>query len=258
MKSCCLLFTAAFATCVPACLPASAQWFNYPSKGLPRTADGKPDLTAPAPHTPDGKPDLSGIWMPPSGYVFSIATGTKPEDIPFQPWAAELYKKRRENLSKEDPVGHCIMAGVPRADNVPYPFKILNSAGEMAILYEAVHGFRQIFLDGRALPKDPQPTWMGYSIGHWDGDTLAIETTGFNDQGWLDNDGRPATDALHVTERFKRKDVGHLDLEITIDDPKAYTKPWVVKESFKLLPDTELLEYVCNENNKDLSHLVGK
>jgi len=258
MKSCCLVFIAAFLTCIPACLPTSAQWFNYPSKSLPRSADGKPNLTAPAPRTADGKPDLSGIWMPPSGYVFSIATGMKPEDIPFQPWAAELYKQRRENLSKEDPVGHCIMAGVPRADNVPYPFKILNSAGELAILYEAVHGFRQIFLDGRPLPKDPQPTWMGYSIGHWEGDTLAVETTGFNDQGWLDNDGRPATDALHVTERFRRKDVGHLELEITIDDPKAYTKPWVVHESFKLLPDTELLEYVCNENNKDLGHLVGK
>ena len=254
MKSTQILFT----TLVAACTPLSAQWINYPTKGLPRTADGKPNLTAPVPRTPDGKPDLSGIWMPPSGFVFSIATGQKPEEIPLQPWAEALYKARRENLSIEDPVGHCIMAGVPRADAVPYPWKIINSPGEMTILYEAVHGFRQIFLDGRALPKDPQPTWMGYSVGHWEGDTLAVETTGFNDKGWLDNDGRPSTDALHVTERFRRRDVGHMDIEITIDDPKAYTKPWKVTEAFKLLPDTELLEYVCNENNKDLGHLVGK
>lgn len=239
-------------------LPAAAQWLDYPSKGLPRTPDGKPNLTAPAPRTADGKPDLSGIWMPPPGYVFSIATGMKPEDVPFQPWAEALYKQRRGNLSIDDPVGHCIMAGVPRADAVPYPFKILNSPGEVVILYEAVQGFRQIFTDGRPFPKDPNPTWMGYSVGHWDGDTLVVETTGFNNTGWLDNDGRPATDALKVTERFQRKDVGHMDLVITIDDPKAYTKPWTVTEPFKLLPDTELLEYVCNENNKDLGHLVGK
>ncbi len=254
MKNRKLLFAAMFA----ACIPAAAQWLNVPTKGLPRTADGKPDLSAPAPRTPDGKPDLSGIWMPPSGYVFNIATGMKPEDVPFQPWAADLYKARRANLSKDDPVGHCIMAGVPRADAVPYPFKIINSPGMVVILYEAVHGYRQIFLDGRQFPKDPNPTWMGYSIGHWEGDTLAVETTGFNNKGWLDNDGRPATDALHVTERFHRKDVGHMDLDITIDDPNAYTRPWVVHEPFKLLPDTELLEYVCNENNKDLEHLVGK
>jgi hypothetical protein len=239
-------------------LPAPAQWFNIPTKGLPRTADGKADLSAPAPRGADGHPDLSGIWMPPSGYVFNIATGMKPEDIPFQKWAAELYNKRRGNESKEDPVGHCIPAGVPRADAVPYPWKVLNTPGEMTILYEAVHGFRQVFLDGRELPKDPNPTWMGYSVGHWDGDTLVVDTAGFNDKGWLDNDGKPATDALHVTERFKRKDLGHMDLEITIDDPKAYTKSWKVTEAFRLLPDTELLEYVCNENNKDLDHLVGK
>jgi hypothetical protein len=257
MKSCNFLCVSVFAVCALS-MPAAAQWLNLPSKGLPRTADGKPNLTAPAPRTADGKPDLSGIWQPPSGFVFNIATGKKPEDIPLQPWAAALYKQRRENLSIDDPVGHCIMAGVPRADAVPYPFKIANSSGMVVILYEAVHGFRQIFTDGRQLPKDPNPTWMGYSVGHWDGDTFVAETTGFNDKGWLDNDGRPSTEALHVTERFKRKDVGHMDLEITIDDPKAYTKPWVVNEAFKLLPDTELLEYVCNENNKDLEHLVGK
>jgi hypothetical protein len=218
MKSTCLVLTAIFAACVP----ATAQWFNYPSKGLPRTADGKPDLSAPAPRTADGKPDLSGIWMPPSGFVFSIATGMKPEDIPLQPWAEALYKTRRENLSIDDPVGHCIMAGVPRADAVPYPWKIINSAGEMAILYEAVHGFRQIFLDGRPLPKDPQPTWMGYSVGHWEGDTLAVDAVGMNDRGWIDAGGHPRTDQAQTIEQFTRPELGKMAIDITIDDPGAY------------------------------------
>jgi hypothetical protein len=235
-----------------------AQWINLPTRGLPRNADGKPNLTAPAPRSADGEPDLSGIWMPQPGFIGNIANVLKIENVPFQPWAKALYDKRRANESKEDPVGHCIPAGVPRADAVPYPWKILNTPGQMTILYEAVHGWRQIFLDGRALPKDPNPTWMGYSVGHWDGDSLVVETAGFNNDGWLDNDGMPATDALRVTERFNRKDLGHLDVEITIDDSKAYTKPWKVTEGFRLLPDTELLEYVCNENNKDLEHLVGK
>lgn len=241
-------------------LPAAtqAQWLNVPSKNLPRTADGKPDLNAPAPKTADGKPDLQGIWMPQGGFVFNIAVGQKDSDIPYQPWAKALYDSRQANESIDDPVGHCIPAGVPRADAVPYPWKLIRLPDEYVILYEAVHGWRQIFMDGRAMPKDPNPTWMGYSVGHWDGDSLVIETTGFNDKGWLDNAGRPATDALKVTERLTRKNIGTLSVAITIDDSKAYTKPWVVNETFKLLPDTELLEYVCNENNKDLGHLVGK
>ena len=240
------------------CLPAGAQWLSVPSKNLPRTKDGKADLTAPAPRLADGKPDMSGIWMPQGGFIFNIAVGMKPEDIPFQPWAKALYDSRQANESIDDPVGHCIPAGVPRADAVPYPWKMLQMPGMIAMLYEAVHGWRQIFMDGREMPKDPNPTWMGYSIGHWDGDTLVVETTGFNDKGWLDNAGRPATEALKVTEKFHRKNIGTMELAITIDDAKAYTKPWVVNETFRLLPDTELLEYVCNENNKDPGHLVGK
>jgi hypothetical protein len=240
------------------CAPLGAQWFNVPSKNLPRTADGKVDMNAPTPRTADGKPDLQAIWMPGGGFVFNIAAGQKPEDIPFQPWAKALYDSRQANESIDDPVGHCIPAGVPRADAVPYPWKLVKLPDEYVILYEAVHGWRQIFMDGRAMPKDPNPTWMGYSVGHWDGDTLVIETTGFNDKGWLDNAGRPATDALKVTERLTRKNIGTLNVAITIDDAKAYTKPWVVNETFRLLPDTELLEYVCNENNKDVGHLVGK
>lgn len=249
---------ALLAMALPAALPTEAQWLNVPSKNLPRTADGKPDLSAPAPKMPDGKPDLRGIWMPQGRLVFDIASGMKPDDVPFQPWAKKLYDSRQANESIDDPVGHCIPAGVPRADVVPYPWKLLQLPDEFVILYEAVHGYRQIFMDGRSMPKDPNPTWMGYSVGHWDGDALVIETTGFNDKGWLDNAGRPATDALKVTERLTRQNVGMLHVAVTIDDPKAYTKPWVVNETFKLLPDTDLLEYVCNENNKDLGHLVGK
>ncbi len=240
-----------------ACTFAHAQWLNYKTPGIPRTPDGKPNLSAPAPKTPEGKPDIAGLWQIAGLYVANIAKDV-PGDVPFQPWAEALYKQRRATLSKDDPTGHCIPGGVPRSDAVPYPFKIYNIPGVMLILYEAVHSYRQIFTDGRELPKDPNPTWMGYSIGHWDGDAMVVETSGFNDHGWLDNDGRPATDALHVTERFRRKDFGHMEIQITIDDAKAYTKPWTVTLPYVLQPDTDLLEYVCNENNKDIQHLFGK
>ena len=243
-----LLFTSA----------ASAQWLNYPSPNIPRTKDGKPDLSAPAPKTADGKPDISGLWEPPGAYIGNIAKDLKPGDVSFQPWAAELFQHRRDTLSKEDPTGWCVPGGVPRADVVPYPFKILTLPGVTLILYEAVQSYRQIFTDGRPLPKDPNPAWMGYSIGRWEGDTFVVESSGFNADAWLDNNGHPGTEALRVTERFRRKDFGNMNVEVTIDDPKAYTKPWTVNLPFKLLPDTELLEYICSENNKDLDHLVGK
>ena len=240
-----------------ACTLAPAQWLDIRSPGIPRLPDGKPDLSAPAPKLPDGRTDISGIWQPTSRQFINIAVNMK-DPVPYQPWAEALFEQRRANESKDDPSGNCIPGGVPRSDAVPYPFKVVNSPKMVIILYEAVHSYRQIFTDGRQLPKDPNPTWMGYSIGHWEGGDFVAETAGFNDHGWLDNDGKPSTDALHVTERFERKDFGHLDIVITIDDPKAYTKPWTVTEAFKYLPDTELLEYVCNENNKDVKHLVGK
>lgn len=251
--------TTALAACLCSLpLPVFAQWLKFPEKGIPRLPDGKPNLTAPPPKSRGGKPDLTGIWQPPNGYVGNIARDLKPGEVPFQPWAETLYKQRQDTLSKDDPTGHCIPGGVPRSDAVPYPFKIAYSDGMILILYEAVHSYRQVFMDGRALPKDPNPTWMGYSVGHWDRDTLVIETSGFVENSWLDNGGHPGTESLRVTERFHRRDFGHLDLAVVIDDPKAYTKPWTVNMVFDLLPDTELLEYVCNENNKDLEHLVGK
>jgi hypothetical protein len=228
----------------------AAQWFQYPTPGIPRTPDGKANLSAPTPRTADGKPDLSGLWRPAAMLIGDIASNLKPGTVPFQPWAEALYKERRANDGRDDPTANCIVGGVPRSDLVPYPFKILNGPGLVVILYEAVHSYRQIFTDGRELPKDPNPTWFGYSVGRWDGDAFVVQTAGFNDKGWLDNFGHPATDALRVTERFRRKDFGHMEIQITIDDPKAYTKPWDVVLPLTLYPDGELLEYICNENNK--------
>jgi hypothetical protein len=229
---------------------ASAQWLTVPTPNVPRTADGKPNLTAPAPRTSDGKPELAGLWRPSPGLTGDIARNLKPGEVPFQPWAETLYKQRRANNSKDDPTANCIVGGVPRSDLVGYPFKILQVPGMVVILYEAVHAYRQIFTDGRAMPKDPNPTWFGYSVGRWEGDTFVVQTAGFNDKGWLDNAGKPATEQLHVTERFIRKDFGNMDIQITVDDPKAYTKPWTVTQPLAFQADTELLEYICNENNK--------
>jgi hypothetical protein len=237
---------------------AHAQWLTYPTPGVPRLANGRPNLAAPAPKMADGKPDLSGVWQTRGGYTGNLARDLKPGDVSFQPWAEALYKHRQETEGKDDPQARCVLSGVPREHVVPYPFKILNSSGVIVILYEALHSYRQIFMDGRALPKDPNPTWMGYSAGHWEGDTLVVESKGFEENNWLDNGGHPGTEALHLTERFHRTDFGHIDLQMTIDDPKAYTKPWTVKLQFNATPDTELIEYVCDENEKDVQHLVGK
>jgi len=236
----------------------SAQWLKYPTPGAPRTADGKVDLAAPVPKTADGKPDLSGLWLIQGGYIGDITRDLKGGEVSFQPWAAELYAKRRETLSKDDPTGRCMVGGVPRSIAVPYPFKILNTSGMVVILFEAVHSYRQIFTDGRSLPKDPNPQWLGYSVGHWQDDTFVVESAGFNDNVWLDNNGHPATENLRVTERFRRKDFGHMTVEITVDDPKTYTKPWTVNLPLLFQADSDLLEYMCNENNKDIEHLVGK
>lgn len=240
------------------CAPASAQWLKVPSKGIPRLPDGTPNLAAPTPKTSDGKIDLSGLWMPTARYIGNIASDLKPGEVPLRPWAEALYKKRQEDKSKDDPTGHCIPGGVPRSNAVPYPFKILNSDGMVVILYEAVHGYRQIFTDGRELPKDPNPNWQGYSVGRWEKDAFVVDSSGFVENSWLDNGGHPGTESLRVTERFRRKDFGHLEIAVTINDEKAYTKPWTITMPYEFLADTDLLEYVCTENEKDLQHLVGK
>ena len=241
---------------------ASAQWLNYPTAGIPRTPDGKPNLAAPAPKTADGKPDLSGIWMAEDQkYFMNLATGLKPEEIPLQPWAKALQQQREDNVHGDDPLARCLPHGVPRINtNGIFPFKIIQTPGLVVILYEQLNLFRQIFMDGRTLAKDVNPTWLGYSTGKWEGDTLVVETSGFNDKTWLDTEkGHPATEALRVTERWRRTDFGNMEVRATIDDPKAYTKPrTTTTQRMHLQLGTEILEFICNENEKDISHMVGK
>ena len=254
------LLGAAIVLSVSIAAPASAQWLNYPTAGIPRTPDGKPNLNAPAPRTPDGKPDLSGIWEPDgTKFIRNLAADLKPGDVSFQPWAEALYKERLSGaLSKQEPDANCLPQGVPKINAAPAPWRIVQTPGVVIILYEAFTQWRQIFTDGRALPKDPNPTWLGYSVGKWDGDTLVVDTIGFNGKAWLDQEGHPGSDALHVTERFRRPTFGQMELQITIDDPKAYTKSWTVTEKPHLLADTELLEFICLENERDRPHMVGK
>jgi len=248
---------AAAALCFLTAAAAPAQWLDQKTKGIPRTEDGWANLTAPAPRSADGKPDLSGIWMVPGlKYLINIAADLK--EVPFQPWAAAEYKQRMDNRGKDDPNNFCLPSIIPEKIAVTSPWKIVEMPGLTLILYESRTIFRQIFTDGRPLPKDPNPTWQGYSVGRWDGDTFVVESTGFNGKGWLDTNGHPVTDALHVTEKYRRKDFGHMDVEITIDDPKAYTKSWTIHENPELQPDTELIEYICEENNRDIGHFVGK
>jgi hypothetical protein len=174
----------------------------------------------------------------------------------LQPWAEAIYQERRATLSKDDPEGHCLPAGVPRIS--PFPQKFVQTPTLLVILDEGnIHSFRQIPLD-RGHPKDPDPLWMGDSVGKWDGDTLVVDTIGFNDKTWLNGQGTPHSDALHVIERISRPDLGHLQFDITLEDPKAFTKPHTFQRAFTLMPNTDLLEYVCNEFNVDADHLVGK
>jgi hypothetical protein len=245
---------------IAACLMSlslGAQWLNHPTPGIPRTADGKPNLSAPAPRTADGKPDLSGLWgMNPGAYTGNIAVDLKPEDI--QPWADALFKKHAGDLGRDDPAqAECLPEG-PRANLfAPQMEKFVQTPGLLVILIEDL-SYRQIFLDGRELPNDPNPSFMGYSVGHWEGDTLIVESTGFNDRTWLDLAGHPHTEALRITERFRRRDFGHMEIVETLDDRKAFTKPFAIAIQAEIVPDTEILEYVCAENEKDHRHLVGK
>jgi len=240
---------------------APAQWINYKTPGIPRTADGKPDLDAPAPRTTEGKPDLSGLWQPESGGAdpqFADIAKKTPGGLPFQPWAADLVKARRAENNKDDPDGHCQPLGAVKIHLHPYPRKILQTPGLMVILYERDTVYRQIFTDGRPLPDDPQPSYYGYSTAKWEGDTLVVETIGFRDGLWLDISGTPLTGAAKVTERYRRPSFGKLEIDVTVDDPKAYTKPWSIRVNQKYAADTEVMEFYCNENNRDVEHLVGK
>ena len=259
---------------------ARAQWLNYPTPGTPRTKDGKANLSAKTPRLA-GKPDLSGVWQVEpaakgeiqrmlgvdltvglvpgdpidtfSKYFFNILADFKPEESPLRPEAAALMRNRSKGA--ETPDQRCLPLGVPRAELIAFPFKIVQTPGLIVMMYEQDYTRRQIYTDGRKLPDDPNPTWLGYSVGHWEGETLVVDSAGFNDQVWIDSAGHPTSQALHVQERFHRRDFGHMDLQITIDDPKMYTKPFTFKVTQLLLPDSDIFEYICAENEKDRAHI---
>jgi hypothetical protein len=259
--------------CLIGVIPARAQWLHQPMAGAPRTADGKINMTGPVPML-NGKPDLSGIWQvqaeprapgglfglgesPNSKYFRDILSDFKPDERPLTPAGVELLRQHAQ-AGVFNPTLNCLPDGVPHGDLLPEPFKILHSPGVIVMLYEVETTFRQVFLDGRKLPVDPSPAWQGYSVGHWDGDTLVVETAGFNDRGWLDARGTGHSTQMRVEERFRRRDYGHLDLTITITDPVVFTRPITVNVVEELLPDTDLLEHYCVENERDDPHFPGR
>lgn len=270
-----------FGCLMAVCFSAYSQWLNYPTPGTPRTRDGKPNLSAPAPRAADGKPDLSGVWQveptPPeelkrlfgdlsgenvlgdsstafSKYLISILADFKPSDAPLRPEFAGILRRRAKQVY---PLTRCLPVGVPADDVLPGPFKVIQTPGLVLIRNEYENTLRQIYLDGRKPPADPDPLWLGYSVGKWEGNKLVVDTVGLNDQSWLDASGNPHSEALHVVERFHRRDFGHMDVQVTIDDPKMYTKPFSIQFTEDLIPDSDVTEYFCNEDEKDLSHLKG-
>jgi len=249
----------AIAALLMSAAPLPAQWQGYPTPGLPRTADGKPNLSAPAPRAADGKPDLSGIWMA-TRPRFNVAQSLKAGDaVPFQPWAKQIFDERQATNSKDDPSARCLPTGLTLRATLATPMKLVQIPGLTLVLYESRTTFRQIFTDGRPLPKlIDWPAWQGFSTGKWEADTFVVETVGTNGKFWLDQAGHPATDGFHLIERYHRRDFGHIDLEMTIDDPKAYTRPWTIYVEMALQPDTELLEFICEENERDAGRMVGK
>jgi hypothetical protein len=258
---------------------ACGQWLNYPSPGTPRTREGKPNLAGPAPHAAKGHPDLSGVWQiepTPLGemerlfrglgtfivpgddpstfskYFINILADFKPGEAPIRPEADAVSRKR---ASAESPTVRCMPMGLPGPFLISVPYKIVQTPGLTLILQEVDNTIRQIYTDGRPLPVDPQPSWHGYSIGKWESDTFVVETAGFNDKSWLDAAGHPHSEDLHLQERFRRRDFGHMDVQIALDDPKTFTKPFSIKVSELLVPDSDILETVCAENEHDHSHM---
>jgi hypothetical protein len=236
-----------------------AQWLSLRTPGIPRTTEGKPNLAAPAPRTPDRKPDLSGLWRPEQNpYRFDVIQDLKDESL-FRPEAQTIFRERVADFRRQDPVTHCLPGGMLEnfTGGAVQLYRIIQSTAVIAIIYES--GFhRQVFMDGRELPKDPNPSWMGYSVGHWDGDTLVVESAGFNDRTWLDRVGHPHSEELRVNETFRRSDFGHMQYRIAYTDPKMLTRPLSIPLAVTYAADTEMLETVCNENNRDIDHLAGK
>jgi hypothetical protein len=262
--------------------PLSGQWLNRPDPRIPRARDGKPNLSAPAPRAANGVPDLSGVWAAqpsaefarqlgvdpaanPLGadlqfismYAINMLSDFKPGEEPIRPEAAAILRQRLANSGKDAPTSHCLPGGVPFSSLIA-PFKIIQTPTLIVMLLEDNNPARQIHVDGRTHPASHEPSWMGYSVGKWEGGTLTVDTTGFTDRSWLDAMGHPRSESMHVWERFRRRDVGHIDVEMTIDDAKTYTRPFTVKLPYRLLPDTDVLESVCAENEKDRIHLDVK
>jgi hypothetical protein len=250
--------------------PLQAQWLQYKTAGVPRDPGGKPKLNAPAPRTADGKPDFSGMWqaanplpcndvtrictdLPITLQFSNIGDGLK-DGLPYTPWALESMKQR----AGTDPYTHCVAPGGPRMHLLPTMKKMVQTPGLLVILDEYNASYRQVFTDGRPSPEDPQPTWNGYSSGRWEGDRLVVETMGFRDDQWLDARGNPLTSAAKVTERFQRPNFGSMEIEVTINDPKAYTRPWTALIRQTAVLDTEMLDSICLENEKDVPHLPGR
>jgi len=251
--------------------PGFAQWLHYPTDNVPRKADGTPNLTAPAPRLADGKPDLSGIWhtaiinqcMPETGlFCGNTEIGGSPlaldigknlaGGLPYRPNAAALVKQR---FSKDDPHVRCLPDNPPRTWAMPHLTKAVHTPRLLILLYEVNAMYRQIFIDGRPMPDDPAPSWNGYSVAKWEGDTLVIRTTGFRDDLWIDMNGAPITSAATMTEKLRRPSYGTLELEITVDDPKMYARPWTVSMRQELMLDTELIDEICLENEKSWQHM---
>jgi hypothetical protein len=245
-----------------------AQWDVRLAPGVPRNTKGEPDLNGPVPRTADGKPDLSGVWQgfgsfgsgqaaaveappgPPVAAFRDVAQNIK-EGLPLKPEGAALLKERRDNNSKDNPEAHCLPMGIMQFHTQGAPRKFIQTPGVLVILYEASSGLRQIFTDGRPLPNnDPQPWWYGYSVGKWEGDTLVVETTGLRDGGWLDINGTPLSDGAKLTERFRRVSYGRMEIDITVDDAKFYMHPWTVRVNQRILPDQDLIEFICLENQR--------
>jgi hypothetical protein len=270
--------------CAATFATADAQWLKYPAPGIPRTKDGQPNLSAPAPRTAAGKPDLSGVWTTDgsgpgemerlfpglsdlavpgddprffSKYFINVFADYKNEDVPIKPDALQIFLARAKSFGKDNPTSHCLPAGVPMGDLLPVPRRFIQLPNLLVILYEGINPQRLIYLDGRKHVLE-QPAWLGYSVGRWEGNTLVVDTRGFNDRSWLDAFGHPRTEAMHIVERFTRRDFGHIDVQMTFDDSGAYTKPFSIRFTQTLTPDTDVIEAVCAENEKDRQHLDAR
>jgi hypothetical protein len=256
---------ALIASSAPFAVSVGAQWLSYPTAGAPRTKDGKVDLSAPTPRLANGRPDLSGVWMadqpgrrgpgPGASRELNNFGVSLPGGLPYQPWLVPIVKERTANNAKDDPHVRCFPDFFLRAYGLPHFLKFIHTAELLVVLNEMNAGYRQVFTDGRALPVDPNPSWQGYSSAKWDGDALVVDTVGFRDDLWIDWNGSVVTSAARVRERIRRPDFGHLDIEVTVDDPKAYTRPWTVTLREEFGADAELNDEICLENEKDAQRL---